>query len=185
MVAEQMHRRFIGCDIGPAALHIARRRVLGVAPRRPLDVLGIVTGSVKSRGREQAIQDTPLALNGAVLDVQIAATPDNVQITLSDKGTAQGGGPRHASTSVAALRVADIDMWAVDPQWEEGRPFNGAWFASRKRNSRSPNSGHLQVASPLLARKPGTHVWVKAWDQKGQLAEARHLIVSKVARREG
>lgn len=104
-VAEKMGRRWIGCDVGRAAIHASRKRLLGIGAA--FEVMAIEGGAGESEGAEA----------GAAMVITAAA--------------AEEGAGRRVRVSLGGAEAGALDYWAVD--WEhDGRVFRSAWHARRE-----------------------------------------------------
>jgi DNA modification methylase len=113
-VAEKLGRRWIGCDDGRAAIHMSRKRLLGLKATRPGEVFerGCSAFEILAAEGEGEARPAP--------EVAIAAV-------------ASGTGKKARRTVKLSLGGdADaVDFWAVD--WDhDGRVFRGSWHASRE-----------------------------------------------------
>lgn len=111
-VAEKLGRRWIGCDLGPIAVHTARKRLLA---QRAIAAKGggAAAFEILAEAREAEAEAAPFEVELAPLGV-----PLGVKLTLPPS--------------------ASLDYWAVD--WEhDGLTFRGGFHALReKRNAPLP-----------------------------------------------
>jgi hypothetical protein len=65
-----------------------------------------------------------------------------------------------------------VDLWAVDPDWHSGTPFQAAWFAGRPSHFRWREPELVPLVSPELKCAPQGCLLVKVWDGLGRAASA-------------
>ncbi len=103
VAAEKLGRRWIGCDVGRAAIHAAKKRLVAL----PSSAFEILTVS----GAPDAAGDGPL-------------------VKVSAAGAAGPAG-RHVQVTLEGEGASAVDYWAVD--WDhDGRVFRHGWRAGRR-----------------------------------------------------
>jgi len=264
-VAQRMNRRFVGCDAGAPAIHIAKRRLIaGQEPRPGLDVYALRSTSLPAPQPEFAVQrildwlgavrvpengpvvgrigDAGVALHpgglpfssaealrllerrgtradgplvccagefepgfwegleaagvaGRVLPVCLPGDPEALSAPLESppcllpratvESRVEGNRVRVTLAGFGAPALADVlagmrtdategldavDLWAVDPGWQPGAPFQAAWFTGRPSKLRWDRPRQVPLTTPGLERPPGRWLLVKAWDGLGRAA---------------
>lgn len=106
VVAEKMGRRWIGCDVGRAAIHASRKRLLGIGAAFEVMEIDGEDGEADKAGE--------------------------ITITAEKAGPKRGVRVSLAGTDT---ETDALDYWAVDWE-HDGRVFRRAWHASREGKRR-------------------------------------------------
>lgn len=153
VAAEKLGRRWIGCDIGPVAIHAARKRLLALGAIRP--------GDTFERGC------SPFEVLAEEGDLAPAARGAEVQIA------AERAGRRGVRLELAPGEGADVDYWAVD--WD----LQGDVFRSRFQAFRGRRRGEAARSATFAYDAPGAYrIAVQLIDGAG--VERRHLLTWQV-----
>jgi DNA modification methylase len=177
-VAQRMDRRFIGCDIGEPAVHIAKRRLIaGIGSGAGLDVYRVEPrakpGPPKGAPRAATSRRASKANPPAGIRVELTWRPAGVRIRLV--GVDWPASSMSPTGKADALKegLARVDLWAVDPDPRMGHSFQAAWCAARPRKVRGRSVSSLALETPPLAPGSSTEAWVKVWDALGTSVETR------------
>jgi DNA modification methylase len=120
-VAEQLGRRWIGCDMGWRAIHTTRKRLLdGVASRAfLLERCTEPSGSAREPGAP------PAAQRGAAR-AQVAVEESGRTVAVSLRGYRPGPQHEPAPSATGTSWPGYLDYWAVDFDYD-GAVFRDAW----------------------------------------------------------
>lgn len=154
-VAEKLGRRWVGCDVGPIALHTARKRLLGLrAEAAPgegpaFEILGEETRAPSRPGTSAAVE-----LEG---DASARDPGREARVRLAPSGDAREA----------------VDFWAVD--WD----YQGGPLRSRFQVWRGRRGGVLPLETTHTYVAAGTYqIAVQVIDAAG--AETRQILTAHV-----
>jgi site-specific DNA-methyltransferase (adenine-specific)/adenine-specific DNA-methyltransferase len=167
VAAEQLGRRWIGCDLAPFAIHTARKRLLALPARQPFAVCAV--DAPGQDGESSAPTGAPLP---AAAWTQPVARLAGRTLTVALDGRAPVADP--AAAAVPLDWAEAIDYWAVDFD-ADGAVFRNRWHSFRTR--RQPR---LDLASaPHTYAAPGAYrVAVQLVDRLGygRVVELRVVV---------
>jgi hypothetical protein len=159
VVAEKLGRRWLGCDNGPAAIHVTRKRLLELEPPPSFDLVACHGPS--------ALPARARLGSGQLLVRTERVGPRSLQVMLV--GMQEESGKRSVRGPSAQ---ESFDSWAIDHD-HDGRVFRPDWWACRTRRHRE-----LVLTTPVYryACAGRKRLLVRACDPFGNQAECRLVL---------
>ncbi len=153
VVAEQLGRRWIGCDCEGRAVHTARKRLVGTPGVAPF----LVQGCTDCRGADWRLAAGAHRKVAACPEITVKTMQRRVSVRLRGYRPAHGSGERRARGTEG---TAYVDYWAVDYE-HDGEVFRDAWRSFR---GRAADALELEAPAYTYARGGAYRIAVKVVD---------------------